>query len=307
MGDSHYMHDSTLTDETASSDLSEREALLTINARRTLVLLRSVAEKTCDVLLYEPPSFWVNDTGELQTDYGALKVRVASVFRVDEDEGVEPIFRIVLEEIDELPIEPETPAAKPKRRPMASRLYYFPWRRTTAICIVVVAVVLVGYSAIYGGRLLWQYSLDKAIAEARLAEGNAGAKSDRKEGALASAGTATIAIPATPAAAAATTAAVAVRPSLGAPTLEQVHLSGARSFVVPEVVAALGITAKQAATLKNVNDATEKAIHDLDHLWQSDSPEQHSRRLAMILDAARQQSLKLLTAEQRHRLVALMK
>jgi hypothetical protein len=306
MSDAQLSLNPTVPNESRDrDDRAKREALLTINGRRSLVILRSAAEKTCDVLLYDPPSFWVNDMGELQTDYGAINVRVASVFRIDEDEEAEPVYRIVLEEFEELPQKAPPAPKKLKRRTLTSRLRYLPWRRMLAFAVVLVALPLVAFCAYKGRRYLWKTEAVSGLAEAKSAAKSGGTPAVSPVQGISA--RAPMAHSSGSGASTVRSVTEPIQAALPKPTFEQLHLQGARPFMVPEVARALGLTPQQIAAFKDTNRATELAVRDLNVFWQSDGPEQHARRLGMILDAARQQSLNLLTPDQRHRLAELSK
>ncbi len=76
-------------------------------------------------------------------------------------------------------------------------------------------------------------------------------------------------------------------------------LPGAEPFAAPEVVHALGLGSQQQAQLGELREATTLALRELDDRRQNEGRQTHATRCAAVLDAARQEALKLLTPSQR--------
>jgi hypothetical protein len=78
-------------------------------------------------------------------------------------------------------------------------------------------------------------------------------------------------------------------------------LPGPEPFAAPQVVQALELTAEQQTKLNAMIEATVGALRECDERWQSDSRHTHSKKRAIVMDAARQEALKILTERQREK------
>ncbi len=77
------------------------------------------------------------------------------------------------------------------------------------------------------------------------------------------------------------------------------RLPGAEPFAAPEVVRALRLTSQQQAKFQDLLDANAEALREVDERWHKASRHDHTARRQQVLDAARQEALKILTDSQR--------
>ena len=75
-------------------------------------------------------------------------------------------------------------------------------------------------------------------------------------------------------------------------------LPGPEPFAASEVIHALGLTDPQQGKLGDLRKATTWALRDLDERWPRESRDVHDKRRQKVLDAARQEALKILTPSQ---------
>ena len=76
-------------------------------------------------------------------------------------------------------------------------------------------------------------------------------------------------------------------------------LPGPEPFAAPEVAAALQLTDPQRAKLHELIEATVAALRSIDEKWQKESRHSQARKRNMLLQAARNEALQMLTPAQR--------
>ena len=83
------------------------------------------------------------------------------------------------------------------------------------------------------------------------------------------------------------------------PTPEIVRLPGVEPFLTREVAKKLELTASQTAAFGRLNKTTQQALDDLEKYWESAGRSELARKRNVLLEAARQEALELLTDQQR--------
>jgi hypothetical protein len=83
------------------------------------------------------------------------------------------------------------------------------------------------------------------------------------------------------------------------PTPEVLKLPGVEPFLKPEVAKKLALTASQSSAFGRLAKTTQEALQDLEKYWESTGRLELARRRNVLLDAARQEALQLLTDQQR--------
>ena len=81
--------------------------------------------------------------------------------------------------------------------------------------------------------------------------------------------------------------------------LRILRLPGVEPFLNPEVAKALELTPSQMGAFGRLNKTTQEALEDLEKYWESAGRLELARRRNVLLDAARQEALQLLTDQQR--------
>ena len=77
------------------------------------------------------------------------------------------------------------------------------------------------------------------------------------------------------------------------------RLPGVEPFLKPEVAKKLKLTPLQTGAFGRLNKTIQEALMDLDKYWESADRLELVRRRNILLDAARQEALQLLTDQQR--------
>ena len=88
-------------------------------------------------------------------------------------------------------------------------------------------------------------------------------------------------------------------PPVPEPTPEILRLPGVEPFLTPEVARKLELTPSQTGAFGRLNKTTREALEDLEKYWESAGPSELARRRNVLLEAARQEALELLTDQQR--------
>jgi hypothetical protein len=83
------------------------------------------------------------------------------------------------------------------------------------------------------------------------------------------------------------------------PAPEILRLPGVEPFLNPQVAAKLALTPSQTGALGRLNATIQGALQDLEKYWESVGRLELARRRNVLLDAARQEALQLLTDQQR--------
>ena len=88
-------------------------------------------------------------------------------------------------------------------------------------------------------------------------------------------------------------------PTAAEPTPEILRLPGVEPFLNPEVAKKLELTPSQTGAFRRLNKTTQEALKDLEKYWESAGRSELARRRNVLLEAARQEALQLLTDQQR--------
>ena len=83
------------------------------------------------------------------------------------------------------------------------------------------------------------------------------------------------------------------------PTSEVSRLRGIEPFLRPEVAEKLGLTPSQKGAIDRLDRTTQLALEDLGKYWESPGRLELAQRQAVLLEAAHQQALQILTDQQR--------
>ena len=94
-------------------------------------------------------------------------------------------------------------------------------------------------------------------------------------------------------------------PGVPEPAPEILRLPGVEPFLAPEVAAKLQLTPSQMGAFGRLNETTQEALEDLEKYWESGGRLELARRRGVILEAARDEALQLLTDQQRQQWEAL--
>ena len=236
-----------------------------------------------------PPPLWIDDPGTLRTDDETTPVRVVSLERLqagdDSSAGGSGTFEICLRRSGEHVRATETG----HRISLGNVLYATltslvpmegsrPWSRRAMLAFLIAIPLVLGYIMVHGRITVF----DGAIQGCRQAISRLVHRSDVPPPEL----------PATVA---------ADGPVAGGPMpgLEQsVRQSGVEPFLRPEVAAALKLTDVQLTGFRRLAETTRLALTDIDRFWVGESESEHAAKRAMVLDAARQQAVRMLTDEQ---------
>jgi hypothetical protein len=79
------------------------------------------------------------------------------------------------------------------------------------------------------------------------------------------------------------------------------RVPGAEVFLLPEVAEAMGLIASEQAEIRHLSETTRQALAEVQRRWPDDSRQAHAHRRAMIQEAARRETLLLVTGLQRQR------
>ncbi len=264
--------------------------VLTIGEHQATALLFDESRDGLAVLLPEEPSFWVDETGELSTDAATISVRVTTIVRFDADESIESeapqAFRIGLERIENDSFAPAVTDPQENHKtvstpPAALAPLISPKSKSSGIiAALIVCLPLLAVGAVWYNNYRQNHSTSH-----------------------------TLNLPADEGASSSTTAAPAVppQPVLAEPTPEMFGRLGVEPFVLPEVAAKLQLSPSQEGTYESLQQATNAALADLDKYWQSVGRLEQARRRNLILEAAREQALAVLSATQRAQWDALVR
>ncbi len=83
------------------------------------------------------------------------------------------------------------------------------------------------------------------------------------------------------------------------PTPEMLKLPGVEPFLRPEVIAKLELTPTQTDAIGRLDKTTSEALQDLEKYWESVGRLELARRRDVVLGAAREEAMQLLTDQQR--------
>ena len=274
------------------ADGSPQIAVLKMASASLSVVVVEQRMELLAVLANSLPNLWVDDVGQLQTKTERWEVRVASIIRIKSEDAPEAElgtkFRIGLVRVRELP--------PPRRAARAAHLAHLlrcflasllPIESCKVFSGIALAILLVTTPAVLA-VLAWNHNsptMTRVVQWGEQAVGNTvGGNAPRPEGA---ATTDSAARPATDLA--------------GELRAAIQHLAGPEAFLLPGIADQLKLTAQQQAGFRRLTETTRLALRELDRRWQSDVPADHADKRAMIVQAARQEAMALLTGEQRER------
>ena len=257
--------------------------VLSVGSQRLPAAIAEERGGTLHVLIQGSPQFWVEDSGQLSTPQGELSVRVFNIVRVEEEEehpaGSIPTFRIGLEQLGQVapeydPDGPET--GETEADEMEDEAGGNSRSSPGGVLGVAVAIALLVSAA-----AAWRhYSGNGNVAPAKVGGENEAVSSNY-------AGQLTMHRPAGGSAATASY------------TPDLVRLPGVEPFVRPEVAKKLGLTPAQMGACQRLNRTTQDAVADLEKYWGSGGRLELAQKRNVLLDAARQEALELLTDPQR--------
>ncbi len=269
------------------------DCLLTMGSQCLAAVLAEEWDAALNVLIQGSPLFWVEDTGILQTPEAEIAVRVSTIVRMESDEdelaSSVPAFRIGLARLGQpvvkLPPQPAVPMEEARRK----RLSLLPptttmgtWCPTwcppvrisvgglLAVALIVTPLLLVA--------LAWRYRTSQAGS----------VDSQRPVAVAADLPSKAPPIQQQPAV-----------PAVPEPTPEILGLPGVEPLLTPKVAKKLALTPSQTGAFGRLNKTTREALQDLEKYWENTGPLELARRRNVLLDAARQEALELLTDQQR--------
>jgi hypothetical protein len=255
------------------------DCLLTVGSQRLAAVLGDEWDNGMSVMVQGTPSFWVEDTGMLQSADVEIEVRVSNIVRLDaegeEDEPAEtvPTFRIGLVRLSQIAVKlrpdpksvdadsPPSPSL-PYRDPKPSRAF-----KAGRLTLVRVASLLVVVAA------AWQ--IYRWIPVGTFQNRNAADANSPSN------------------------ASTLLTPSLPKPAAAILHLPGVEPFLNTDVANRLELTPSQTGAFARLNKATQEALEELAKYWESGSRSEFAGRRELLLNAALQEGLHLLSDKQR--------
>jgi hypothetical protein len=264
------------------------DCLLTIGSQRLPAVLADEGDANLHVLIQGSPLFWVEETGVLQIDEVEIAVRVSNIVRADTDEddfsSSPPSFRIGLAREGHAPVKlVPRPVPISERKARSKLLSLRPLNR-----IRISPAGLIGFAMLATPLILvaaaWQHHARQSDSAAPQ---NAVVDTPNISNSPSSS---PIIQPQPP---------QPVVPPIPDPTPEVLRLPGVEPFLKPEVARKLDVTPSQAGAFGRLNKTTQEALEDLEKYWESVGRLELAQRRSMLLEAARQEALQLLTAQQR--------
>ena len=259
------------------------DCLLTIGSQHLAAILAEEWDTGLLVLIQGNPLFWVEDIGVFQTLEGEIAVRVSNIVNVetDEDETASslPVFRIGLARLGPpgVKVRPESVPAEESRPKLRSLLPLDRIRISRGGLVgfvLIVTPLLVVVSA-------WRCRVPQADSVA--------------------AHSMIVDAPETPSSSPASglQPAVTAAPAVPDPPPEILRLPGVEPFLKLEVAKKLQLTPSQVGAFGRLNQTTQEALEDLEKYWESDGRLELAQRRNVLLKAARQEALQVLTDRQR--------
>ncbi len=272
---------------------SRQKAKLRIASSSWPVQLIEISVGGFAVLATDPmEQIHLGQVGELQTADGKFKVRVSNLSKVGPHESTSPSearLRVGFEGLGE-----RTPPGKGglsglrRWKSRARRRWRFSSRAIRMVLMLfVLGIVLVPILVISDAQSPDHALLRQMLSWGRRAVGLGSGQSNEPQ-------------PAPDAADASDASSGPVGESADGLALRRLarDLPGPGPFAAPEVIRALGLTDPQQGKLGDLRKATTWALRDLDERWPRESRAAHTKRRQKILDAARQEALKILTPSQ---------
>ena len=267
---------------------AQPNCLLTIGSQRLTAILADERETGLHVLIQGSPLFWVEDTGVLQTSEGEIAVRVSNIVRMETGEddfsSSMPGFRIGLACLTqaELKLRPPTPPIPVRKAPR--KLHWLrPLSRVRISVGGLIGVALIVTPLVFVAAA-WQHhvhqtdGVDSPAAVAAAHDGPISTPTIERQLAVPTGYTV---------------------PTVPEPSAEILQLPGVEPFLKPEVVKKLELTPSQTGAFGRLDKTTQEALQDLEKYWESTGRLELARRRNVLLEAARQEALQLLTDQQR--------
>ena len=257
------------------------DCILSIGSQRLAAAVLNEEERdntTLHVLIQANPLFWADETGVLQTPQADIEVRVSNIIRMesgDDHDSSVPAFRIGLEKLGQPTVKLQSQAvafselqARLKWPEPATRRPVRTWSPS------LIAIVLVAALAVAAAVLRFHH-----LPQTPTANSSPVVISDE-------------AVPSTPA--------KDHTPAYAAPepTLEALQLPGVEPLLNYAVAKKLALTPDQTGAFIRLNNTTQEALRDLEKYWQSSGRLELARRREVLLEAAREEALKVLTGPQ---------
>ena len=256
------------------------DCLLTVGSQCLTAILAEEGDSGLHVLIQGSPLFWVEDTGVLQTTDVEIAVRVSTIvcMEADPDDSAPsiPAFRIGLARLGQ-------PAPIPGGRSRPKLLSLLPLAMSSwcpqirismggliAFSLLVTPLVFVAVA--------WRHHVHQADAV------------DLPNPVVAAMEAPAVTPTSTPQPAV---------PAIPEPTPEILRLPGVQPFLTREVAKRLKLSPSQTGAVGRLNTTTEEALGDLEKYWESADRLDLVRRRNVLLEAARQEALHLLTDKQR--------
>ncbi len=280
-------------DELAGSPISlqrpvsptQPDCILTIGSQRVAAILAEEWDAGLHVLIQASPSFWVEDTGSLQTSEAELMVRVSTIVRLggneNDDVSSPPVFRIELERLSQPVVKlgrQSAPASAGSVRPKL--LWLFPLDRMRVSVGGLIAFFLIATPLVLA-IVAWRHH-------------SATANSADPPSVIAANPESPLSTPAV-----GLQPAIATKPAAPGPTPEILRLPGIEPFLNVEVAKKLELTPSQMGIFGRLNQTTQEALEDLEKYWESDGRLELAERRNVLLKAAHQEALQVLTNRQR--------
>ncbi|MGO9114001.1 MAG: hypothetical protein ACLP9L_32700 [Thermoguttaceae bacterium] len=269
---------------------AQPDCLLTIGSQRFVAILAEECDSDLHVLIQGSPLFWVEDSGVLQRANIETVVKVSNIVRIEAVENQfassVPAFRIGLVRLGQKAMKKgPRPAPIPLRKARRNVLSFLPLKRMPISVGGLAAVAMIATPLVFVAAA-WQHH----VRQARSAD------SQEVVRAAPEMPLSTPTVKQEPAA-----------PAVPEPTPEILRLPGAEPFLNPEVAAKLELTPSQTGAFERLHKATQDAFVDLEKYWESGGRSELARRRDVLLDAARQEALQLLTHQQREQWEAMVR
>jgi hypothetical protein len=269
------------------------DCLLAIGSQRLPAILGGESATGLYVLIQGSPLFWVEDTGVLRTSEAELAVCVANIVRMETEEddlaSNIPAFRIGLTRLAgtmypwsaEGALRPQSALlplrkARPKLLSLVTPTMstWCPRLRVSLGGLIACAMIVTPLALV---AAVWHHAhqADTAHSPTRAVITQSTQPSIVEDGAQNS-------MTAAP-----------------APSQEILRLPGVEPFLNPDVARKLELTPSQTSTFGRLDKTTQAALQDLEKYWESAGRLELARRRNVLLEAARQEALQLLTDQQR--------
>jgi hypothetical protein len=255
------------------------DCLLSVGAQRLAAVLGDEWDNGVSVTVQGSPAFWVEDTGVLQTADLEIDVRVSQIVRLETDDDElapsVPTFRIGLVRLNQIAVKlrsgpgpgpaPTLPAGSHDDAPRRFLTYLRPQGFRLSKSRVLAFLLIV--TPVVLAASAWQFHARKA-ADSQIASDTAGSLARPVESGL---------------------------------SIADLQLPGVEPFLNSGIAKRLQLTQPQTEAFGRLNKTTQDALEDLEQYWQGPGRLELEGRREVILKAARQEALQLLSNEQRQK------